>query len=193
MKKLFAVLMAGLMLLCFGAATPAMAVVGESTVEWDDFRIITQPQAVTVPYGSSFTLSVEVNVPAGIEVVSYFWKENYSGGGGAGTQAVLHLSPGEPLYPEAYRPWLTASGYYYCVITAVEVDAEGDPVGSPWELYSETAAVTVLAQRDMNFFETIKNAVTDFFAGAFLWSYFGIMWFFGILMAPVYLIRDLFS
>jgi len=192
MKKLFAVLMAGLMLFCLGAATPAAAVVGESTVEWDDFRVITQPQAVTVPFGSSFTLSVEVNVPAGTEVVSYVWRP-YSGMHGADAGSVLHVSPGDPMYPEAYRPWLDATVYYYCIITAVEVDAEGDPVGPELVLYSENAAVTVLAQRDMNFFETIKNAATDFLAGAFLWSYFGIMWFLGILLTPYYLIKDLFS
>ena len=149
MKKLIAVLMAGLMLLCFGAATPAVAVDGES-VNRDDFSIITQPQAVTVPYGSSFTLSVEVNIPAGAEVVSYVWRP-YSGMHGADAGAVLHVSPGNPMYPEAYRPYLAATVYYYCIITAVEVDAEGDPVGPELVLYSENAAVTVLAQRDMSF------------------------------------------
>ena len=187
MKRLFSILLA----VCLLAGLASAGAVPATAVNGDDFKIITQPQAVTVPYGSSFTLSVEVNVPAGVEVVSCVWRP-YSGMHGADAGSVLHVSPGDPMYPEAYRPYLAAYVSYYCVITAVEVDAGGNPVGSPWEIYSESAAVTVLAQRDMNLFEAVSKAVTDFFATAFLWSYLGVMWFFGILLTPYYWIRDLF-
>jgi len=67
MKKLLSICLAGLMLFGFGAE--AMAEEGESTVDWDDFYIVTQPRELTVPYGESFTLSVEVNIPEGARIV----------------------------------------------------------------------------------------------------------------------------
>jgi len=186
-KKLLTLLLA----LALGLGLGAPAAFAQTTVDWDDFYILTQPQAAIVPYGSSFTLSVEVNVPEGVKVVSYVWRP-YIGTLGAGTGSVLHLSPGDYAYPEAYRPYLAATEYYHCIITAVEEDANGNPVGSPWELYSQNAGVTVLAERDMYFWESWGERVTQGAAGLFLYAYVGIIWFLGILMAPIYWIRDLF-
>ena len=133
--------------------------------------ITVQPVGQTIKHGDSFTLSVEVSVPAGVKVVSYFWQEAHSGGAGAGTESVLRLSPGDPLYPTAYQPYYAASGHYYCTITAIEVDAEGNPVGAPWNIISQEAEVTVLAERDMYFWEVwgqrLQQGAGGFFLGFF--------------------------
>ena len=45
-----------------------------AATDWDDFYIITQPpENLYVPYGESFALSVEVNVPDGVDAVTYQW------------------------------------------------------------------------------------------------------------------------
>ncbi|MCL1953091.1 MAG: hypothetical protein FWF60_09730 [Oscillospiraceae bacterium] len=189
MKKLLSIFLAGLLLL--GLGTAASAAAGDA-VNWEDFYIVTQPQAeLTVPYGSDITLSVEVHVPEGARVVSYEWSP-YSGPICAGTEPVLRLPPDDWFYPTAYRPYYSASGYYGCTITAVEVDADGTPVGEPRELTSQNARVTVLAERDMNFFERMEMGARNFFGNAFLYAYFGFMWLLAILMAPINFIKGLF-
>ena len=117
----------------------------------------------------------------------------YIGTLGAGAEQVLRLSPGDFFYPEAYRPYYPASESYYCIITAIEEDAQGNPVGSPRELWSSSAYVTVLAERDMNFWESIRESWTHTAAGLFLYAYVGAMWFFSILLTPYYLMKDLFA
>jgi len=190
MKKLLAIFLAGLMLFGLGTAASAGAENGGS-VNWDDFYIITQPQAVTVPHSSEFMLSVEVNVPEGAKV-SYAWKTDRVGYVVAtevvGTEPTLRLSPGS-FYPQASRPYYSVSRYYNCTITAVEEDEDGNPVGSPRSLISQEASVTVLAARDMNFQEKWGN----FVAGIAIFVYVGIMQFFAILVAPISFIKDLFS
>ena len=81
MKKLLALLLAVLMLFglyAVGASAKtldgdtAQAGLAPLAVDWDDFYIITQPEDQEIPFGSDFTLSVAVNVPAGAKV-TYQW------------------------------------------------------------------------------------------------------------------------
>ena len=163
-----------------------------STVDWSDFYFITQPQETIVAHGSDSTLSVEVNCPEGAEVVSYEWY-SYSGSIIAGTGQTLCLSPGDDSYPVADLPYLAVSRYYYCVIKAVEVDEEGNPVGPEWETSSLYALVTVGAERKMTGWETVKKGFTNFLAVAFFCGYIGLMWLIGILLAPYHIFKALFG
>ncbi|MDR2686290.1 MAG: hypothetical protein LBB75_00935 [Oscillospiraceae bacterium] len=189
MKKLLSIFLAGLMLFGFGAGAGAAEEDGEPD-SWDDFYIITQPPAqLTVPFGKSFTLSVEAHVPEGAKV-SYVWQAGY-GSSVAVEGAVSQVSPGDPLYPTAYRPYETAYKYYNCVITAVEEDAQGN-VARFRTLDSDGVQVTLLAERERNLWESLRDWWGQLFMGLFLWAYFGVIWFLGLLMTPVYIIQDMF-
>jgi len=103
--------------LALSLALPAMA-----AVDWNDFRITKQPQNLTIKQGESFTLSVEVNVPVGVEVEYQWWRgstpiEN-------ATSVQLHLVPDDPMYPPIGR---LGGGEvrYECIITAYEKDSVG--------------------------------------------------------------------
>ena len=115
-KRLLALLLA--LVLALSLALPAMAVSPQSAINWDDFYIIRQPQSQTIRYGDSFTLSVEVNVPAGAEV-RFQWRRAEGGGRFIenATSSELHISPGDPHYPEGsslggvetrFEVWITA-------------------------------------------------------------------------------------
>jgi len=185
-KKLLALLL--VLLLDFGLALPAMA-----AVNWDEFYIITEPQGKTVPYGLDITLSVEVNIPAGVKV-TYQWFSNRGGAGfPVSTRPVMQLSPSDFGYPRSSQPYYEASDSYYCKITAVEEDAGGNPVGPERYFWSSSAYVTVTAEREMNLWEKTKKTISDIFANMFLWSYIGVMWFLGILLVPYNWILNLFA
>ena len=152
-KRLLAALLA--LALALTLALPAMAAAGpQSAVNWDEFYIITQPQSQTIAHGESFTLSVEVNVPEGVTWVEYQWRR--SGGHIAdATEAVLMLSPGYPGYPRANRPYHSATGHYFVVITAVAEDEDGNVIDSR-TLHSEVTAVTIQAERRPTLWENLR-------------------------------------
>jgi len=114
-KKLLALLL--VLLLAFGLAMPATA-----AVNWDEFKITKQPQGLTIKEGESFTLSVEVNVPAGLEV-EYQWRRGSTFIKNA-TSPQLHLSPDHPMYPPDGRLGGVEVSYD-CWITAYEKDNVG--------------------------------------------------------------------
>lgn len=108
--------------LMFLLALPSMA-----AVNWDEFKFTEMPKDITIKYGDSFTLSVEVKVPDGA-VVEYQW---YCRTGESGSAVVmenetsreLHLSPGDVFYPSDERLG-GASVNYGCEITAYDRDSE---------------------------------------------------------------------
>jgi len=94
-----------------------------AAVNWDDFYIITQPpKNLYVKRGESFTLSVEVNIPEGVEV-TYQWYayETPSDRPIAGATAPsLQLGPGEAYYPNMWGAAGSRYGYYTFGITATD-------------------------------------------------------------------------
>lgn len=77
-------------------ALPAMA-----AVNWNKFYFIKQPQDLFVPYGESYTLSVEVNIPSGVEKVQYQWYRTFAGDEISVSQSyepTLQLCPGDACY-----------------------------------------------------------------------------------------------
>ena len=126
MKKLLAALL--VLVLALSLALPAMA-----AVNWNEFRITKEPRDITIKYGDSFTLSVEVRVPEGVEA-EYEW---YSDGKiENATAPELRLGPYDPKYPEYTRlggdstNWGGATTRYRCEITAYEKDEAGNIVSS---------------------------------------------------------------
>ncbi|MCL2300642.1 MAG: hypothetical protein FWC27_10920 [Firmicutes bacterium] len=127
--------------LAFSLALPAMA-----AVNWDDFRIIQQPQNLNIRHGESFTLSVEVDFPAGV-VVTYMWILRTSGvqhqmGSLQKTTdktSVLQLDPSSKYYPPSDLYGEASSWWdYYVRVIAFEEDA----TVSSKTLTSETVRVT---------------------------------------------------
>ena len=166
-KKLLALLMA--LVLAFSLALPALAEeaaeitaevnaageVSAAEVDWDDFYIISQPpKEITLTRGSDFTLSVEVNVPAGVEV-RYRWKW-VAGDSTISTEKELHRAPGDDYYPNAApaRPYAKYCAEYRCEITAVEKDSDGKVVKTA-VLKTEIITVTILPEREPTFWETL--------------------------------------
>jgi len=137
---LLSVLLAFALTLSF--ALPALA------INWDDFRITKQPQGLTVLDGDSFTLSVEVQFPAGA-VVEYQWYVDgsyYSGSTINATGPSLTAAPGDLYYAlESGRaPDNHSYKNYYCKITGYEMD--GDEIFSERTLQSDTVTVWVTGQ-----------------------------------------------
>ena len=130
-KRMLAVVLT--VALALSLALPAMA-----TVNWNEFRITKQPQNLTIKYRDSFTLSVEVNVPAGVEV-EYQWYRNYGDLIEGATAAELHLGPDNSNYPENSSRGTWAR--YRCRVSAYEKDSGGNII-SMQTLESEFAYVT---------------------------------------------------
>ena len=116
-KKLLALLLACVM--AFGLGVSALA---EEPLP----QIITQPRDQTITNGDSFTLSIEMVVPAGW-AVEYQWVVVYYNAYGeiraeeiqGATQPILRLSPGDAFYPP-YPPEAKRYGSslnYRCDIT----------------------------------------------------------------------------
>ena len=168
-KKLLALLLA--LLLGLGLSATAMAEDGDTAqadevsqeVNWDDFYIISQPPAeLTIPFGEEFTLSVEVNVPEGAEV-SYRWYKEWDNTSGSdlisdSTEPNLHCSPGDSYYPANsgiyIDPFRTTKATYFCIITAKEMDKDGNVVATK-HLRSDNATVTL----DQTLFEKFKTNI----------------------------------
>jgi len=101
-----------------------------AAVNWDEFKITKSPQNLTITNGDSFTLSVEVNVPDGVEV-AYQWY-TYTDGIDSGsmkpiegaTFPELHVSPSDPFYAQQAVYEKNVKTRYSCKVTAYEtVDA----------------------------------------------------------------------
>jgi len=186
LKCILAVLIT--LVLTFGLAVPAVLaqdVQVQSTVNWSDFYIITQPQPQTILYGESFTLSVEVNVPDGV-VVEYQWRRSLFGGSESGslrisdgTNSTLQRSHADSHYP-ARNDFLI----YYCVITAYEKDANGEVISSR-TLTSERARVTTYVER--TFWDAIFGITIAPFIIAGALTMTGIVISFGLAipLAPI--------
>ncbi|MCL2495562.1 MAG: hypothetical protein FWE98_07935 [Oscillospiraceae bacterium] len=158
MKKPLALLLA--LALAFALALPAVfAEEGEtqSQVNWDDFYIVTQPQNQTVKYGENFTLTVEVNVPDGVEV-EYFWSNIYRNYGYRTTEPMILVGPDLSLYPmrEASHYFnLQASVTYTCKITVGIRDDNGVfPYNQRRELETEQFRVDM---ENKNFIPILYN------------------------------------
>jgi hypothetical protein len=156
MKKLLSLML--VLAMCLILSAPAMA-----AVNWDDFYIISQTtENLIIPFGSTFSLEVKVNVPQGTEV-TYQWgevisKHSYSYKMEDATQPVFQCSKGEYAYPNAptARPYLNQTKEYACTITAVEKDDNGNVVKSA-VLVTQAVKVTVLAEREATKWEHFKD------------------------------------
>jgi len=133
-KRILATLLT--LALALTLALPTMA-----AVDWDEFRITarylngTRFSSILIKQGDSFTLSVEVNVPDGIDEVTYQWSW-YRDGGSRGTiegatTSELCLSPSDSYYPE-HQYMGADSTSYHCKITAYEKGSLGNDVSSQW-------------------------------------------------------------
>ena len=134
MKKLTALLLTLVLALVLTApAAFAQEEENQSTINWDDFYIITQPQARKSIYaGESYTLSVEVHIPEGVEVEYRWWSFGHGGVLSGNTEAVLQISPDDS--------WVRREeNEFACDIIGYEKD--GDTVISSKTLLSEYAVV----------------------------------------------------
>jgi len=138
-KKLLTLLLT--LALALSLTLPAMA-----AVNWDEFRITRQPQDLTIIYGESFTLSVEVSLPAGIVDVEYQWfrRGNWIISIQGATEPELRLSHGDLQYAS-----FKSNDVYYCEITAYEKDGDGNELSSKTltshrvRVYAENKAPTL--------------------------------------------------
>jgi len=183
-RKPFALLLA--LLLALGLAAPAMAASAAQAVNWGAFRIIEEPQSQTIPNGESFTLSVEVNIPDGVEVeYQWYWTEprtvfNMSGYKFTSpipnaTAPEVQLKPGDAEYPVisyTYNPG-ERFGEYYCQISAYEKDGSGAVVARR-DLESETVRVDVLRSAG----EKVYGVTLEPFAIAFMQTVLLNVWTF---------------
>ena len=155
-KRILAVILT--LALAFLLTLPAMA-----AVNWNELSITKQPQNLTIKNGESFTLSVEVNVPAGAEVEYQWYRSPFAGSendstriSGA-TQPVLQLSNTDTNYPPVRNNYYI----YHCVITAYEKDAFGIEISSQTRT-SDKARVTVAEEE-----KTFGDKMFDLFIAPF--------------------------
>ncbi|MCL2106835.1 MAG: hypothetical protein FWH26_07265 [Oscillospiraceae bacterium] len=143
-KQLLALLLAVLALLF------SLSVSAAAELNLDDFYIKKQPEAITVPFNESFTLSVEVNIPDEVDEVRYQWHRYYASIPDATTDE-LSLSPDSDNFSYPYgSEFSDRTQTYYCVITAY---IEDEPVK---ELPTDHVVVTVQG-RAMTFAERAQR------------------------------------
>lgn len=138
--------------LALSLALPAAA------VNWDEFRIVTQPQSMTVAYGESATLTIEVNVPDGAQVV-YDWRRvstpnSFDTVMSKSTEPTLTVNFIEDRKADGFIDWLGIaddkaaiamsgdSEEYYCNVICREEDEDDNTIESR-TLRSETVTVTM--------------------------------------------------
>jgi len=143
-----------------GLALPALAAEpAASSVNWDDFYIISQsPASVSVRDRADFKLAVEVNIPQGVEV-THQWQYDTSYEGWTPTAKRVITGAAEPellcTYADLFYPKYVPDNpsdyvhrtanhakWYSCTIRGVERDAEGREV-SQKTLQSDLTLVTV--------------------------------------------------
>jgi len=183
-KKLFALLLT--LALALSLALPTMA-----AVNWDDFRITKQPQSMTIIHGDSFTLSVEVSLPAEVVDVEYQWYRRFMSGGSTpiagATAAELHRGSNDSDYPFKMN-----YNEYYCEITAYEKDAGGKELSSK-KLTSGSARVTA-KEKEPTFWEKLAGIIFGpFVAFGTGFAMFFMMFVMPFLAAPYLWIKGLFS
>jgi len=114
-----------------------------------------------VPYGESFTLSVSVDLPDGVEVESYQWGWQKQIDGATGPS--LTVTPDDEFYPEADKPYSSARRRYWCRITFVEKDTDGNVIDTVM-IAGNDIDVTVAPERGIRFGELLKESCTSGFA-----------------------------
>ncbi len=147
-KRILSVFLA--LALAAGIFAPcAFAQEAEQGVNWEEFYFITQPQDTYFFNGDSFTLSVEVNAPEGVEL-SYQWVPIYNEIGVVDTQT-LTIDKDDPRYP-SLDSIKTYERDFYCEVTAIEKNADGKII-SRKTIESERAKATI----KMNAGEGLKH------------------------------------
>jgi len=164
-KKLLALLLAAVLALGLGAPASALGL----EEDWPAFAITAQTQDMEVPYGESFTLRVELNIPNGL-TVGYAWYRELSGNTvteiGNSDAPALTLSPGSPHYPTSGKPYLAASETYFCRIVDMDKTGNGN-VPSAECSFSGHVTVTVLADRGPTLWERTLDVLRDIFVRPF--------------------------
>ena len=122
-KRVLATVLAFALALSF--ALPSMA-----AVNWEKLYFTKRQQDITIKHGDSFTLSVEVNVPDGVEV-QYQWYCVPSGEVPIenATTHELQISPNTAIYPSNDRLGGTVAKYR-CRVTANEKDDAENVISS---------------------------------------------------------------
>ncbi len=154
-KKVVSVLLC--LVLVFSAFTVSAS--AQETVNWDEFYFTKQPQDVVITNGESFTLSVEVNAPEGVEL-SYHWNPSFYGDAKQETDT-LTVNKGESRYPSLK----SAYGFereYYCTVTATQKGEDGRVINRK-TIESDRATVSI----KMNAVEGIKHIVVTPWSDAF--------------------------
>jgi len=147
-KRMLATLLT--LALAFALALPATA-----AVNWDEFKITKQPQDLTIKHGDSFTLSIEVAVPAGVEVEYQWYRSPFAGSENDSTRisgattSLLQLSNTDTNYPPVRNSYYI----YHCEITAYEKDTSGTEISSKART-SDKARVTV-EEKEKNFWDKV--------------------------------------
>ena len=121
-------------------------------INWDDFYIVspaTGSVELEVPFGSDFTLSIEANVPDGLEV-EYGWKPLNSVAPNTPYEpgSTFHCTPEHPWYPhKALKPYMSATVEIYKGFVAVTQRADDGHVVRT-EARSREFYVTILPERE---------------------------------------------
>jgi len=129
-KKLFALLLAGILIL--GLGTPALA-----AVDWNAFVVApSTSERQHLKNGEDIVLSVTVYAPEGTEVTYGWYKDTaydselsrYVGVGELlSTEPTYVCSPGDKNYPQVS---IGLASSFLCIVTAVEKDAADNPADS---------------------------------------------------------------
>ena len=136
-----------------------------SAVNWEDFTIITHPpESLSVKHGESFTLSVEVNIPEGVEM-EYQWYCESNMIPGA-TDAVLQVNRDDAVHPKNYA---NACTYYYCRITGVE-KKDGIEVSREWQNSASSVVDMKTMKKTMG---KLLEPIAEAFLVALIGGYFG--------------------
>jgi len=175
-KRMLAVLLTLALALSLGL--PAVA-----AVDWNEFRITKQPENMTIKQGDSFTLSVEVNVPEGMEV-EYQWCRIHGGSIDIenATSPDLRLGPDNSNYPQNNKFGGGDSERYECQITAYAKNAVGTVVLEK-RIWSNT--VSVQLER------TVVGKILDVTVGPF-WYAFGSVFATAPVSIPLFPLAYLF-
>ncbi|MCL2299079.1 MAG: hypothetical protein FWC27_02890 [Firmicutes bacterium] len=183
-KRFRGMLLALLLVLSF--ALPARA------VDWEAFRIVTQPQGQTVNNGDSFTLRIVVNIPDDV-VTQYQWFVRDRFGAWSISGAIgptLSLTPDDSDYPldDRYNPRDGDNKTYYCEINGCEMDE--DDVVSERTLKSNEVKVTIAVPKP-GFGELLRGIfvnpfywIADFVVNATYQS-FGLLTIPAVVVSPI--------